>query len=187
VAREHQHDITWSAADNVGVDSVRIDYSLHGADGPWLALAAQLANSGSFAWTVPIGASDSVLVRVSALDAALNVAADESDSLFEIYSLISVAAAARPGFALAPPAPNPTRGGTQLRFRLPEAGEVTVDIVGIKGEIVWRQRLGRLPAGDHAVAWGGTATGGRPAPAGLYFARVTSRFGTRSAKLLLMP
>jgi len=179
--------ITWSATDNVGVDSVRIDYSLHGAGGPWLAVAAELANSGSFAWTVPVGASDSVLVRVSALDPALNPGGDASDSLFQIYSLISVAAAGRTAFALAAPAPNPTRGGAQLRFRLPEAGEVTVEIVGIKGEIVWRQRLGRLPAGDHGVAWDGTGAGGRAAAAGLYFVRVTSPFGARTAKLLRMP
>lgn len=177
--------ITWSASDNVGVDSVRIEYSLHGAGGPWLPVAAELANSGSHPWTVPAGASDSVLVRVSALDPSLNVAADESDSLFQIYTLIAVAGGGPRGFALAPPAPNPARGGAQLRFRLPESGDVTLEIYGVKGEVVWRQRLGRLPAGEHRVGWDGTAAG-RPAPAGLYFARLTSPFGTRTAKLMLM-
>ena len=53
------HDITWTATDSLGVTAIRLDYSLHGPSGPWVAIAQDLANSGSYPWTVPAVATDS--------------------------------------------------------------------------------------------------------------------------------
>jgi len=33
-----QQSVTWSATDNIGVDSVSVDFSLHGPLGPWVAI-----------------------------------------------------------------------------------------------------------------------------------------------------
>ena len=77
------HNITWTATDNVGVTSVAIDVSLdHG--GSWSALATGLANSGSWAWSVPQSPSSQALVRVTATDAASNPGADASDADFAL-------------------------------------------------------------------------------------------------------
>jgi hypothetical protein len=181
------HDITWSSSDNVAVDSVNVDYSLHGAPGPWLAIAHGLANSGTYSWTVPAGVTDSALVRVVAYDPSANSAGDGSDALFQI---ITPTAAFGPGglsFALAAPLPNPSRSAMQFRFCLPTAGSATLEVVGVKGEIVWRRALGSLPAGPHAVLWDGRSSGGVRVPLGLYFVHLSSPFGDRTAKLVRVP
>ncbi|MEO5988107.1 MAG: hypothetical protein ABIU54_01300, partial [Candidatus Eisenbacteria bacterium] len=60
------HDVTWTASDNQVVDSVGIEYSVHGSFGPWARVARGLANTGVYSWTVPSLDSDSALVRVTA-------------------------------------------------------------------------------------------------------------------------
>ncbi len=86
------HSITWSAADSVGVDSVNIDYSVHGLGGPWAPVAHSLANSGTRGWTVPAPPTDSAAVRVIAYDPALNAGADAGDSLFHIVAAADTSA-----------------------------------------------------------------------------------------------
>ena len=39
-------DVTWNASDNVGVDSVNVDYSINGNAGPWQPVAHGIANTG---------------------------------------------------------------------------------------------------------------------------------------------
>lgn len=77
------HDITWTATDNQGIDSVSVEYSAHGPIGPWLPVAHALANTGVYAWTAPSLASDSALVRVTAFDPALNAGTGASAGLFQ--------------------------------------------------------------------------------------------------------
>jgi hypothetical protein len=83
-----------------------------------------------------------------------------------------------PGAALrlAPPRPNPGRGGElTLSLELPEPGSARLTVLGVDGRVVARRDLGTLGAGPHQVAW---ATGVR-AP-GLYFVRLETGAG-RSA------
>jgi hypothetical protein len=181
------HDITWTATDNVAVDSVSLDYSLHGDPGPWVAIAHGLASSGTYSWTVPAGVSDSARVRVEAYDSAALSAGDQSDGLFQVVAAIAAPGSGAAVFALGAPLPNPSRGGLLMRFSLPAAGSATLEIVGVKGEIWWRRTLADLPAGPHAVGWDGRDAGGRRVPLGLYFLRLTSRFGERTAKLVRVP
>src|SRR5205814_4622765 len=77
--------VRWTAGDNLGVDSVNVDYSLNGPGGPWLALQHGVTAADSVVWTLPQGASDSALVRVTAFDHALNQASDGSDALFQVH------------------------------------------------------------------------------------------------------
>ncbi len=78
------HAITWTAGDDVGVDSIDVDVSLAGVAGPWTAVAHGLANSGSTSWTVPAQPTDSARVRVTAYDAAMNAGVAIGDSAFHI-------------------------------------------------------------------------------------------------------
>lgn len=50
------------------------------------------------------------------------------------------------GFAVQP---NPTNGNSQLRFSLPEAGELQLRVVNVTGAVMQTRNLGELPAGDH--------------------------------------
>lgn len=77
-----------------------------------------------------------------------------------------------PGLALAPPSPNPARGNVALRFTLPVAGRASLAIFDVTGRRVATLLDGALPAGAHESVWQGTDGNGRPAGAGLYFARL---------------
>ena len=88
--------VRWTSADNVTVDSVNVDYSVHGSGGPWLAIGHGLAPNDSLIWVLPGDSSDSALVRVTAYDHALNTAFDLSDSLFHLVPAV-VGSGAGPG------------------------------------------------------------------------------------------
>lgn len=76
-------DITWSASDANGVDSVSIYYSVN-AGGNYDLIASQEANDGVFPWLVPATATTDGLVKVVAYDPNLNEGQDVSDAVFTI-------------------------------------------------------------------------------------------------------
>jgi hypothetical protein len=76
-------DITWTATDSHGVDSVSIYYSTYGGS-DWTRIASQEPNDGIFAWTVPDTITSMALVKVVAYDPSLNAGEDQSDALFDI-------------------------------------------------------------------------------------------------------
>lgn len=179
------HTVQWTASDNVAVDSVNVDYSTHGADGPWVAVAHGLTGTDTTSWTLPLEPTDSALVRITAYDGAGLTGTAVSDSFFHI---LPQGTAVPPGaaliFAFAGPAPNPGLGGTTLRFSLPGAGSARLEILDVAGRVVWADR--RMGPGRFAVPWYGRGAGNAPLAAGLYFARLTSPWGTRTARLLLL-
>lgn len=62
-------NITWSAKDNIGVNSIDIEYSTdNGAS--YSGIVANIANSGYYQWTVPQENSSVAMIRVTAKDAA---------------------------------------------------------------------------------------------------------------------
>jgi subtilisin family serine protease len=77
------HNITWTATDNVAVTSISIDYSTNNGTS-WTSVATGLANSGTYAWTIPATPTTQALVRVKAFDAATNNASDVSNAVFTI-------------------------------------------------------------------------------------------------------
>ncbi len=178
------HDITWTATDNVGVDSVNVDYSITGPAGPWLSIAHGLANSGTFPWTLPGIDSDSAMVRVTAFDHGLNATSDRSDSLFRIGTSVTAADLGGPAvLALARPAPNPSAGAAQMRFSLPREGHVRLEIIDLSGRRLW-QSAGVMTAGSHQLAWDGRASDGGSVGAGLYFVRLVTPWGERTERLV---
>ncbi len=178
--------VTWTAADDAGVDSINVDYSVAGPDGPWLPVAHGLANSGSVPWTLPGSTSDSALVRVTAFDPALNQGWDASDSLFHIVDPNAAVDGEGPAvLALSRPQPNPGPGATVLRFSLPAAGRARLEIMDLAGRRLWRQEA-QLGAGAHAVRWNGCIASGERAGAGLYFVRLVTPWGTRTQRLALL-
>jgi len=177
------HDLTWSASDNVAVSGVDLDWSAHGADGPWEAIAHDLANTGSYAWLVPAAPTDSALVRVTARDAAGNSAADQSGALFTLVDpTLGVGEGAGP-LRLATPRPNPVRGSASLAFTLPSAGPVRLEVLDVEGRRVWSES-GERPAGPQAASWDGRDAAGRPLGAGLYLVRLSTPWGVRTARLV---
>lgn len=64
--------IAWSATDNIGVESVAILYTLDGGR-TWTGIVDDLPGEGSLEWTVPKDAASTLIVKVSATDAAGNL------------------------------------------------------------------------------------------------------------------
>lgn len=100
---------------------------------------------------------------------------------------VDVPAADDPMLGLAPPAPNPSRGGTLLRYRLATAGEVRLEVVDVTGRVV-RVLVDGLPraAGFHAEHWDGRDPSGGSASAGLYFVRLRRPDGEEVRKLTIL-
>ncbi|HMB68153.1 MAG TPA: T9SS type A sorting domain-containing protein, partial [bacterium] len=89
------------------------------------------------------------------------------------------------GIVLAPPVPNPFRSGTQLKFALPEAGPVHLDVIDVRGRLVVRVLNGeRRPAGPQAVAWEGRDASGSSVASGVYFLRLRAGDDLRTRKVL---
>jgi len=77
-------DLGWTASDNVGVTSVDVLLSRSGAAGTYETIASGVANTGSYAWTVTLPASEDCWLKVVAHDAAGNSGSDVSDAAFAI-------------------------------------------------------------------------------------------------------
>jgi hypothetical protein len=66
-----------------------------------------------------------------------------------------------PGLRLAAPAPNPFNSATRIRFELPRAATIELDIRNIAGQRVRRLRDGPWAAGRHEVIWDGRDDAGQ--------------------------
>jgi alpha-amylase len=86
----------------------------------------------------------------------------------------------RAPLALALPAPNPAREGVTLRFTLPIAEPVRLDVLDLAGRRVRTLIAESRAAGDHVASWNLADDAGRPMPAGLYLVRL--RAGLRSVE-----
>ncbi len=79
-------------------------------------------------------------------------------------------------------APNPFNPATRIRFTLPRAGRVQLDVYNLQGQLVRRLQEGELEAGEHAVIFDGSGLAG-----GIHICRLTTREGVASSKLLYLP
>jgi flagellar hook assembly protein FlgD len=82
--------------------------------------------------------------------------------------------------------PNPFNPETTIRFEIPEAADVNVEVYDILGTRVSTLVQQRLNAGSYAVRWnGGTNTGARAA-SGVYLCRMEASGYRAVVKMLLM-
>ncbi|MEO5988629.1 MAG: FlgD immunoglobulin-like domain containing protein, partial [Candidatus Eisenbacteria bacterium] len=85
--------------------------------------------------------------------------------------------------AFARPEPNPSRGRTALRFSLPAAGRVVLELFDEKGRRVRTLLAGELPAGEHSRVWDGRDDAGSATAPGIYFARLSAQGETKLQRL----
>ena len=180
--------VTWSASDNIGVSSVDVDYSMHGSLGPWVTVQHGIANTGSVSWQTPDAGSDSVLVRVTASDQALNQQSDVSDGLLGVSGSGTVGVNGGPAarFILSPPIPSPSPGAVSFRFSLASPGAARIEVLDVRGRELWRADQSGLAAGDHQFPWSGRDDRGAEVGTGMYFVRITSGAQSRTVKLVLL-
>jgi hypothetical protein len=90
---------------------------------------------------------------------------------------------------LAPPAPNPARGGTRLWYGVPAdrvGGALDLAIYDLSGRRVRTLGSGRAEPGRHSALWDLLDASGAPARAGVYFARLSLGTEAHSRKLVVV-
>ena len=81
--------------------------------------------------------------------------------------------------------PTPFRSEVSVRFDMPEAGAITLEVSDAGGRLVRRTGEAR-GAGSAVVAWDGHDAAGRVAPSGIYFLSVRAGTRTGAARVVKM-
>jgi hypothetical protein len=129
------HAITWTATDNVGVTGVDLAYSVDGGVSWPYTIATNLANSGSYAWTVPNTPGTQTRVMVTARDAASNAASAASPANFTIDRW-AILASAGPNGTITPSGTLLQAENTNRTFTITPAANYQVASVLVDGASV---------------------------------------------------
>jgi len=81
--------------------------------------------------------------------------------------------------------PNPFGPSTSIRYRMPSAGDVWLQVYDPAGRLVRTLVKGHLSAGAHVAAWNGLNDAGAAAPSGVYFLRLETEGRVETRKMLL--
>ena len=165
--------LTWTASDNTHVKNVDLDLSRTGTGGPFESIAAGIANTGSFSWSVTGPITTNAFLRVTARDSTSNTGQDLSNAAFAIASGAGVTDGPITEFALAPVLPNPVHGGTRFLFAMPTDAPIHLSVHDIQGRELLVLADGPFPAGRHSIDW--TSSARARLDPGLYFVRLTVR------------
>jgi len=82
--------------------------------------------------------------------------------------------------------PNPFNPTTQIRFGIPQAGNVTLKIYNSVGQLVKTLVDGNMSEGYHQVTWDATDNSGNKLSSGVYFYRITAGTFTQVNKMMLL-
>ena len=87
-------------------------------------------------------------------------------------------------FALYPPHPNPSRSATSIRFDLPRASAVSIEIFDVQGRRVETLVKGMRPPGSYDVQWRHGGSGVAP---GVYLCSMVAGAFANRRKLVVLP
>ncbi|PKN80422.1 MAG: hypothetical protein CVU48_01945 [Candidatus Cloacimonetes bacterium HGW-Cloacimonetes-1] len=82
--------------------------------------------------------------------------------------------------------PNPFNPQTSLRYSLKEAGNVTIDVYNVKGQIIRSFTKNHATPGYFSVTWDGKDNSGSSVSSGVYFYRMISGKYSAIRKMMLM-
>ena len=84
------------------------------------------------------------------------------------------------------PAPNPFQQATTIRFDLPQAGDVRLNVYDIAGRRVRTLVSESSPAGSRSATWNGVNDAGHRVSAGVYILRLESAGGREHRRVLVL-
>jgi len=87
------------------------------------------------------------------------------------------------GYSLSQNYPNPFNSSTNIRYNLPSAQRVNLDIYNINGQMVASLVEGVQSAGEHVVEWNGTDFAGNGVATGVYIYRLNAGEFSQSKKM----
>ncbi|MCG8605151.1 T9SS type A sorting domain-containing protein, partial [bacterium] len=123
---------------------------------------------------------DTLTLRCTATDASGNTAVaettatasgdDDDDDGADKRTLdeTTVESSIPEGYALFQNHPNPFNPNTTITFAVPEAGEVTLAIYNLMGQLIRTLHSGPIAAGLHSVVWNSTDFRGAKVASGIY-------------------
>lgn len=91
-----------------------------------------------------------------------------------------------PSGRLLPPSPNPSAGEVRLRFHVPAAGRISMQIFDTRGRLVRVVADEVVGAGEHDLAWDGTGPGAEPVAPGVYCCRFRTDGHIETRKIVLL-
>jgi len=104
------------------------------------------------------------------------VAAASGSSPAQAHSQGAIDEVAAPErIALYPVYPNPFNPSTTINFAMPEAGNVTLRIYSLTGQLVKTLVDGKMRAGRHNVSWNGRDQAGAVVASGIYFYQLVAQ------------
>lgn len=161
------------------------DPSGHG-EGSYVIATAVASADGSF--FVDLSESLSVGSVLTALqtDSAGNTSEFAQNVSTDLTTDVDTTFLRPTGFGLAQNFPNPFNPSTKIRFSLPRATSVRLDVFNLLGELVAVLVDRAMAAGEHAVIWDGINSQGRLVASGLYFYRLQTGSQTEQRKMLLL-
>jgi len=80
--------------------------------------------------------------------------------------------------------PNPFNPSTTITFAVPEAGEVTLAIYNLRGQLIQTLHSGPIAAGQHSVVWNGTDFRGAKVASGVYVYKLQAKDFVATKKLV---
>lgn len=82
--------------------------------------------------------------------------------------------------------PNPFAATTEIPYTLPAPSQVSVRVYDVTGRLVRTLLDATRPAGAGRVTWDGRDAAGKSAPTGVYFVKLTTPGGERTARMIKM-
>jgi subtilisin family serine protease len=178
-------DLLWNADDALGgVTAVDLELSRTGPAGPWESIATGVPNTGSYAWLASGAATTQAVLRARAADAAGNTGLDDSDQTWTLEPAVTAVDTdhAFTEFAIGRIAPNPsTAGPLDIVFTVARDARVSLAVYDLRGRKVASLVDTRYAPGRYTARWDGSGMA-----SGLYFVRLISPDGERSARVILI-
>lgn len=113
--------------------------------------------------------------------------ADDNYGVNQVASLGFARVQTRPeDFALANNYPNPFNPQTTIKYQLPEAADVKLEIYNVVGQVVRTLVADHQTAGRYVVQWDASNDNGQPLSSGIYFYRIQAGGEFQQVKKMLL-
>ena len=89
-------------------------------------------------------------------------------------------------FGLADNYPNPFNPETTLKYQLPEAADVKLEVYNVVGQVVRTLVADHQNAGRYVTQWDATNDNGQPLSSGIYFYHIQAGDFQKTKKMLLL-